>query len=509
MSIPTADSDEIAVLAPTGDEGPLKAEALRAAGFTCRVVTSIDALLEVLPNGLAAAVITEEALPPKAVARVEAALAAQPAWSDFPLILLGSAEAWGRLSTTYNVTMLDRPVRGQPLVSAVRSALRARRRQYEARHAITQRDRFLAILGHELRNPLGAIVFATERLRFHADAAHTEQHVERVHRQAIHMTKLVDDLLEVSRITTGKIQLEKQVIGLAPVLQRALDTLDQLRAAERIRVSFSVSQPPAVVEGDVIRLEQVFGNIITNAFKYTPTGGSIAISLGVEGDEAVVRVTDTGAGLEPHMLTRVFEIFAQVENSLDRSRGGMGLGLTLVRSLVEQHGGRVEAQSEGLGKGSTFIVRLPRTDRVAPTGEGTMGTVETTVAPMRLAVVEDNDDIRDMLKELLELEGHTVAAANDGRSGLELLTKNPPELAFVDIGLPGLDGYQVAEAVRRAVGSKVWLVAMSGYSQPEDRARALQAGFDAHLSKPVDEERLQAAMLTAQRARASTATKLG
>ncbi|MGE5414956.1 MAG: ATP-binding protein, partial [Syntrophomonadaceae bacterium] len=238
------------------------------------------------------------------------------------------------------------------------------------------------------------------------------------------------------------------------------------------------------VEGDAVRLEQIVNNLLTNALKYTPPGGRVEVRVGREGAEAVIRVADTGVGMGPEILPRVFELFAQADEALDRAHGGLGIGLTLVRSLVELHGGTVRAQSPGRGEGSTFVVRLPGAAAAghAATDEELEGP---GVEPRRILLIEDNADVRESLRELLSEAGHRVATASDGLAGIELAVSLRPDVALVDIGLPGLDGYGVARRLRQSLGDDVLLVALTGYGLPEDRRRALEGGFDAHVTKPV------------------------
>jgi len=492
-----AESTRIAVLAPLGRDGPLIAELFRKEGLACVKCEHAADLLREIDAGVGAAIVTEEAVTPALLEGLRPILAAQPAWSDLPMILLsghgvpGERQTLTDLKHLGNVTVLDRPVQTRTLVSAARAALRARARQYDARDAIIARDRFLAMLGHELRNPLSAIVFAIERLRGRMTPP---KEIDIVHRQATHLSRLVEDLLDVSRVTSGKVVLSPRPVDLREVLQRAVNTHEGLIEGRHMHVVLSLSAIPAMVQGDPARLEQIFGNLVSNALKYTPAGGRIDLSLGLDAatGEHVVRVKDSGVGLEPKALERIFELFAQVDTTLDRAQGGMGLGLTLVRSLLTMHGGSIVATSQGLGRGSEFVVRLPRADGVAP-AVPERSPEQPAFERLDVVVVEDNADIRDMLKELLEEDGHRVSVAGDGGSGLSLILEKAPDLAIVDIGLPGLDGYQVASRAR-AQGHTGRLVAMTGYGQPEDQLRATRAGFDTHLTKPVDIDQLRRAV---------------
>jgi two-component system, sensor histidine kinase len=481
------ESEEVVVLAPLGRDAALISAALSSAGLSCRALSTCEELEAAVRAEVGAAVVALEVFTPAAVASLKAALEAQPTWSDFPIVLLtlSGARSSGELSQELgNVTLLERPLSSDTLAAAVQSALRGRRRQYTAKRAITQREQFLAMLGHELRNPLGAVQFAADLLGQVQLPEPSERHRQIIARQSRHLARLVDDLLEVSRVTSGKLTLKVQRVDLAEALQRTVLGLEVALKARKHAVQFLLGTGPVWVQGDPVRLEQVFSNLLGNAIKYTGEGGTIALRLSVEQGEAVVRVRDTGIGIDPTMLTRIFEPFEQVDTSLQRSEGGMGLGLAIVRRLVELQGGEVQAFSEGAGKGTEMVVRLPLDDQSL--GASRPSAPGPVPAPLRLVLVEDNPDISDVLSDLLRVEGHAVEVANDGISGADLITRSRPDLALVDIGLPGLNGYQVAERVRSEIGHAVQLVALTGYGQPEDAARALRAGFDKHLKKPID-----------------------
>jgi CheY-like chemotaxis protein/two-component sensor histidine kinase len=299
----------------------------------------------------------------------------------------------------------------------------------------------------------------------------------------------VDDLLDVSRITRGMVVLRREPVELAEIVARALETVRPLMDARGHTVEMEVAGGPLLLDADPTRLAQVVANLLNNAAKYTDPGGHIVLRAGRESDEAVVRIRDTGAGIPAEMLSRVFELFSQAERTLDRSQGGLGVGLTLVKRLVEQHGGRVEALSDGPGKGSEFIVRLPipgqlPAPRSRPTSEPT-----AAVEPKRILVVDDNIDAADTLAELLKVRGHDVRVARDGPSALEAARELRPGVVFLDIGLPGMNGFLVAQALRQdVVNGPLRIIALTGYGQDEDRRRSAEAGFDDHLVKPVPPE---------------------
>jgi CheY-like chemotaxis protein len=289
---------------------------------------------------------------------------------------------------------------------------------------------------------------------------------------------------------TGKIALERRAMDLLAAARRAVATLRAAGVTDRHAVS--VDGRPAWVDGDATRLEQVVTNLVSNALKFTPAAGTIRVWVGVEGDAALLRVTDTGVGMAPDLLPRIFDLFVQGDQPPERATGGLGIGLTLVRQLVELHGGHIEAASAGPGQGSVFTVRLPRASGAGP--DGAAARVDGA-APCRILLVEDNDDAREMLTALLTLERHDVITASDGPGGVEAALRLAPDVALVDIGLPGLSGYEVARRIRAAAPVRpIKLIALTGYGQSEDMRRAREAGFDLHLVKPVEPKRLDEAL---------------
>jgi signal transduction histidine kinase/CheY-like chemotaxis protein len=361
----------------------------------------------------------------------------------------------------------------------------------EAESANRAKDEFLAMLGHELRNPLGALASA---LALHDAPGRTDDMAQRARavmgRQVKHLSRLVDDLLDVSRMTTGKVLLARRPIDLAELVSHAVAGW---RAAGRFeRHAVSAQAASAWVDADETRMEQVLSNLVGNALKYTPAGGTVTIDVGPDGDAVKLEVADTGAGIPPGLVDRVFDLFVQGERTLDRAEGGLGIGLTLVKLLVRLHGGEVTARSGGPGRGATFTVRLPRV--VAPTPSPPPRTDESGERPgRRILLVEDNADAREMLRVGLTLQGHDVHEAGDGKSAVELAATVRPDVALIDIGLPGFDGYEVARRIRAGEhGKSIVLIAMTGYGQAEDRRRAQEAGFDAHQTKPVLSDQLGA-----------------
>ena len=382
---------------------------------------------------------------------------------------------------------------GQALVSAHVERQRALERERDARQvaesASRAKDEFLAMLGHELRNPLAAITAAARLIERGRDGLPPSQAnaAAIVSRQAQHLARMTDDLLDAGRVALGKVALTRRRMDLAHSVQTAMAALRSSR--QLVHHDVSVHTGEAWIDADGTRIDQIILNLVTNAIKYTPHGGSIRVETFRECREAVLRVSDSGIGLEPQLLSRVFDLFVQGERTIDRSQGGLGIGLTLVRRLAELHGGSVEAQSAGSGHGATFTVRFPAVDpgAVQPGVEPVHA-----VMPLRIALVEDNEDVRTGLRHLLELDGHSVLEAAEGHSGLRVVLAEPElDAAFVDIGLPGMDGLELARAIRQAGRKELLLVAMTGYGAERDRARGMDAGFDAYLVKPVDQDALR------------------
>ncbi|HWN70185.1 MAG TPA: ATP-binding protein, partial [Haliangium sp.] len=350
-----------------------------------------------------------------------------------------------------------------------------------------RKDEFLAMLAHELRNPLAPMKTSLDLMKIRG-AGVVSREWEIVDRQLGHMVRLVDDLLDVSRITHGRVQLDKRVLDLSEVLARSVEQVSPLIASRSHRLSLVPPVAAVYVHGDADRLAQVFANLLSNAAKYTPQGGDISVRIAAQDGRALLTVEDNGYGIEPDMLSAVFDLFVQGERSLDRGEGGLGLGLTLVKKLVELHGGSVSAQSAGKGQGSTFTVKLPlhappTTYEPAAVAEPD-ARAERTGQP-RILVVDDNQDAADILAEALRLLGHEIAVAADSGQALDIARAQPLDIAILDIGLPGMNGYELAQRLREIHGS-IHLVALSGYGQERDRAASVQAGFARHLTKPVE-----------------------
>jgi two-component system CheB/CheR fusion protein len=376
----------------------------------------------------------------------------------------------------------------------------SRERIAELASADRAKDEFLAMLAHELRNPLGPLRSALHLVKHPkvSEATVTDMwHI--MDRQVGNLTRLVDDLLDVARVTRGRVDMRTAVVDLAPIVRQAIQSMDLIVATRAQELSLAIiPNDPLFVEADTERLAQVFGNLLNNASKFNAERGRIWVTVDVEREEgptsagsAVVRVRDDGMGIDPAMLPHVFDLFAQADHSLAHSRGGLGIGLTIVRRVIEQHGGRVEARSAGSGHGSEFIVRLPLAhmpDSQAASGaSAATEPAEPEVMTRRVLIVDDSPDSVETLARLLRADGHDVYTAVDGPSAVAAVESIRPDVVFLDIGLPGMSGYEVAAQVRRTPSmAATLLIALTGYGQDRDRARALEAGFDHHLTKPVD-----------------------
>lgn len=352
-----------------------------------------------------------------------------------------------------------------------------------------RQEQFVAMLAHELRNPLAPIrnaVAILGRIKMAEPVLHWA--VEIINRQVDHMARLLDDLFEVARLTSGKITLQRQPVALSVIVEQAVEACRPLFDRRAQQITLEIPSSPAYVNGDPIRLTQVFSNLLNNAAKYTQEGGTIAVSAQVRDQMAIVRVTDNGRGIAPEALPHIFDLFVQVDHTSGSPEGGLGIGLTVVRQMVEMQGGTVVAHSAGLGQGSEFVVTLPLLTDVADGAVARPSLAPTLPAQgCRIVIVDDNVDANDSLRMLLEMAGHDVSAAFDGATAIQLVQANRPQIVLCDIGLPGLDGYAAIRELRaRMEGAMPVMIAITGFGQDSDRERALSAGFDHHLVKPVD-----------------------
>jgi signal transduction histidine kinase/CheY-like chemotaxis protein len=499
------------ILGPTTKDAEITADVLRGAGIESVTFLTLDALVTGASEGAAGILVPEEALSGSQKLPLAGMLAHQPPWSDLPILILtrpgaDSAEATEAWRTLGNVTLLERPTRVSTLLSAAQTAVRARARQFQIRGHLAERlrneqalrnadrrkDEFLATLGHELRNPLAPILNSLEILKLsgatnEGGAAHACAVMER---QVSHLNRLVDDLLEVSRITRGIIEVKKEAQDLNAIVKAAVDTSRPIFDGMRHELRLVTPLEPVVVAGDAVRLTQVFANLLNNAAKYTNHGGHITITIDRDDDQAIVTVGDDGIGIAPGLLSSVFDMFMQVDRSTRRAQGGLGIGLTLVKSLVGMHGGKVEARSDGPGLGSEFVVRLPILKMAAAQPE-----VRRSVQPLparRILIVDDSRDGGESLSVLLRVLGADVSLVHSGRAALQAVESFRPDVVLLDIGMPGMDGYEVARRIRaNPLNRGMMLIALTGWGQEEDRQRSAAAGFNHHLVKPADIDQLR------------------
>lgn len=354
------------------------------------------------------------------------------------------------------------------------------------------KDEFLAMLSHELRNPLSAISSAAALINLpDLDTSRAQKAGEVISRQTKHLNHIINDLLDLSRVISGKVELSTRPLDLSSLAETCIETLTLAGRADRHTISRNME--PAWVNGDPHRLEQIITNLLDNAIKYTPAGGQISIDVRAGNREVDVVVTDSGIGMSSELLPHIFDVFVQGEGRPDRMRGGLGIGLALVQQLTLLHGGKISAHSDGQGRGSTFVLRLPVWEEAAPCE--TQANRLTSRDAFRVLVIEDNVDAREMMSMLLTSCGHQVIRASDGFEGIRQAEAERPDIVFIDIGLPGMDGHEVAMRLKEMpTTSGIPLIALTGYGQPHDKQRALDAGFHAHLTKPADIERLTEAM---------------
>jgi signal transduction histidine kinase/ActR/RegA family two-component response regulator len=526
----------VLVLMPGVRDAERTGQMLREAGMASRLCAGVAALGDELSRGAGAIVLTDEILSADANNEIERVLRLQEPWSMIPLVLIvreNVPEAVQRIALGGypSVTLLEKPVRTRTLVGAVQSALRGRANQYQVRDLLRERERqsqelaaqdaklraalsvlgnqtdqlrsadrlkdqFLATLAHELRNPLAPITAGLSVLESGGDPRRLDHTLAIMRRQVNHMVRLIDDLLDVSRITTGKLDLKIDHFTIRQAIEAAVEGSMPSLARGGQTLEVELPQEPLYLNADQTRVAQVVSNLLNNASKYTPSGGHVRLSVRPHGEEIVIAVSDNGMGIPPDRLEDIFEMFEQVNQPLDRSQGGLGIGLALVRRLVEMHGGRVEASSEGQGKGSTFTVHLPRAERRTETGEADAASPPAVAnTAKRVLVVDDNEDAGELLACMLEQDGFETAIAKDGPSAIQAAGTMKPNLVILDIGLPGMSGYEVAMKLRQNTRLKnLSIIALTGWGSPEDRRRALEAGFDLHLTKPVFAEDLRRAI---------------
>ncbi|MDQ3287497.1 MAG: ATP-binding protein [Pseudomonadota bacterium] len=521
--LPTA-HERLLLLLPTNTDARLTSGILQKNDIATTVCHSPGDLARQLEQGAAAVLVSEESLAHGAQAILMRAVERQPRWSDIPVLVLtrsgaNSQQVGDAIEQLGNVTVLERPLRLATMVSTVRSALRARQRQYQIRthldeletarddqaRAARRKDEFLAMLAHELRNPLAPIRNALHLLGTNGEMSGNNEGVRAMMaRQVDHMVRLVDDLVDVSRLSRGTIELRRERVEMGSMLRNAVELSRPLLDAGQHRLETVMPDDPLWVDADPVRIAQVLGNLLNNAAKYATPEGHITVSVARRGDEAVVCVRDRGIGIEPEMLPHVFELFTQGRRDAHRAQDGLGIGLTLVRSLVEMHGGSVTASSEGFGHGSEFVVRLPLAEgedsegiRISPARARTAPAAESQFAGLRVLVVDDNVDAAMSLGMVMDLLGIEHEVLFTGQEALDLAGRFLPHAVLLDIGMPGMDGYEVARRLRSDPRhAHTTLVALTGWSQMQDQQRARDAGFDHHFSKPADIGALQRLLVT-------------
>jgi signal transduction histidine kinase/ActR/RegA family two-component response regulator len=535
--------DRLLVLAPPGDEVLLAAAILAEAGLNAERCEDVDTLAMMLDAGAGAVVMTDDAVVPPASSTLIEVLRRQPPWSDVPLLVLTNgatstdetAAALRALEESGNVTLLERPVHVATLLSAIRAALRARRRQYEVRDHLAERrraesereqllareraaraeveaanrakDEFLAVLSHELRTPLQPILGWVKLLRQQAlDGATIRRGLETIERNARMQAQIVEDLLDVSRVIAGKLRLERRPISLVPVIDAVLDAVRQLAASKAITIETAFPGGNPIVYGDANRLQQIVWNLVSNAVAFTPDHGRVSVRVERSATDACVQVADTGQGIPAHFLPHIFERFRQADSTSTRRHGGLGLGLAIVRHLVELHGGTVRADSPGEGLGATFTVTLPL---VSQPGElGTGGPAGTTssaratgalsLAGLSILVVDDDPDTCDLLCTVLGYYGAEVRSARSAAEAMRLVEERPPSVLVSDIAMPGIDGYELVRRVRameKAHGWRIAALALTAHARASDTEQAFIAGFEAYIAKPVEPAELAQAIV--------------
>ena len=507
-------SRRVLLVPATSRDGTAVREVLRGAGIVATVLDDLAALAREIETGAGALILTERALAQQEIAAVIAVLERQPAWSDLPVVVTApTAQLSPRVAAVVarlsNVTLLERPTSVRTLTSAVQTALRARDRQYQLRDQIDalraaeeallaadrRKDEFLATLAHELRNPLAPLRSALQVIRQgRPGEPRLGELLSIMERQMGVMVRLIDDLLDVARISSGKVVLRRERVDLRASVEAALEIVRPAVEMTGHALCVDLPERPVWVGGDPTRLAQVIGNLLNNAVKYTPDRGRIGLRLTVRDDEAVLCVEDDGVGIPPEQLPGVFDMFAQINRTLDRAQGGLGIGLALVRHLVEMHGGRFAGASDGADRGCTFTVHLPLLKEApaqAPAPAAPADVPRAPRRPLRILVIDDNRDAADTLALLLETEGHHTRVEYAGATALQAAAEFAPEVIFCDIGLPGMSGHEVAARLR-AGGSReaAMLVAVTGWGTDDDKRRTREAGFDHHLTKPVSVDML-------------------
>jgi len=485
----------IVIFAPVGKDARLIVQVLAPVHLACHISAGLGDVVKELQLGATALFVVEEAFNDEFLLELTGFLADQPTWSDLPVLVLskegldspGVQRIFERVG---NVTLLERPVRRATLVSAALSARRARLRQYEMREVDRRKDEFLAILGHELRNPLAPIRTAMDVLNTIPDSDPKVRSISQVvERQVRHLTRLVDDLLDVARITNDKVALKCERVSVATVLQHAVEICRQQIDAGGHTLDLHQPAASVLLFGDRARLVQSLANVLSNAVKFSPPRSTIHLHAEADGEDIVFVVRDHGAGLEPEACSRIFDLFVQGQAGRSHTLGGLGIGLSLTQRFTRMHGGSVTVSSEGSGQGCEFVLRMPivvpeRRSKERPAAGASRHHAEDA---QRIMVVDDNEDGADMLQVMLEMEGYTVAKAHDGQSAIALAERFRPHAVLMDIGLPDMQGYEAAQRIHEREGCEdIVFIAMTGWGHDEARRHASDAGMQHYLVKPVD-----------------------
>ena len=505
----------ILIFAPVGKDAPLTLDVLRRTDLKGCVCQTAHGLCLEFQRGASVIMLTEEALEDNGIGELMDCLRSQPAWSDVPVLLFADAErseiylrTLRLLEGLRNVVLLERPIRLGAALSLIRSAMRGRERQYELRDLLKAfadaredaetanrlKDEFLATLSHELRTPLNAILGWTTMLRDgNVQPRHVMRALDTIHRNASAQVQIVNDLLDVSRIVRGNVLLSPRLMSLGPLLTLSVESITPTAEAKGVTIAASLGAAPVYVWADHDRMQQVFWNLLSNAVKFTSSGGRVDVRMQIEGSDVRVDVSDTGNGIAPAFLPHVFERFRQADGSSTRTHGGLGLGLSIGRHLVELHGGRMTAESPGEGQGSTFTVYLPVREaeqRPAPavSTERRPRARTLDLEGTHVLIVDDEPDARELLRVMLTNTSARISEAENAAEALRIYSEDRPDILLADVAMPGQDGYGLIRAIRSLPGGEgghVRAVAVSAYARREDRQRALKAGFNDHVCKPV------------------------
>ena len=513
----TSLEQRVLIVGVAGEEGEIIRRVLTNSDIEYMQLGAEQNLARELHRGAGTLIIAEEDLHSGHEVELAEHVRNQPGWSDLPVVVLTSSNTTSpktvqMLDLLGNVTLIERPIRVAVFISTVRAALRARVRQHELRAQIAERariadalretdrrkDEFLAALAHELRNPLAPLSNTLHLLRSRGE---TDAEARRAHdvmrRQVQHLTRLVDDLLDVSRITRGKVSLQREIVELQTVARSAVETSRPVIEANGHTLEMTLPSQAVQLHGDPVRLAQAISNLLNNAAKYTPTGGLIQLIVEHDTGCAVIRIIDNGIGIAEAALPHVFDLFMQEDESSGRAQGGLGIGLTLVRTFVHLHGGEVRAFSRGPNQGSEFVIRLPAMEATRPTSQHCDEATAPARQGHRILIVDDNEDGAQSLAMLLELQGNVVTTAYDGPQAVAAVSEFHPDVVLLDIGLPTINGYDTAKLMREHPDSRhALIIALTGWGQESDRARSQAAGCNGHFVKPVSLGDLQRLLAT-------------